>query len=309
MIYEFQVGTSVGGSSLIEEFQNRLRWIKQRGFTLDIEIRENQESGIDLIRFCLEGKNQDRVFRDEDIRHIFRHQLAESLAEHIVVSWEEKLLWKEVARSHRKSSPTEKEAILEKARDILHNSKNSESLNLLLSFGRKTRIIQRLLEHIKDHGHLDLEGFITFCLQDFLTELKYAVELAFEEKKNEKEYSDFVSLLRYFVDSQFSKMEEVNLMVKSDGLFYLWDGSGVPIEEKYINYYMDEMLTNEVSLDDVLVSILITIAPLHIILHNTGAAGSSEPVMMIRNVFGDRISECPGCERCHPQIREQHKGS
>lgn len=309
MIYEFQVGTIMGGGSFVDDFQKRMRWMMQRGFTLNVKIRKNRESDNPMIRFSLEGKNQDPVFSDEDICHIFKHQLAESLTEHIVADWEEKLLWKEIAHSHRNSPPVDKQAIYEKARTILHNGKNSESLNLLLSFGRKTRMIQRLLEHISNHGHLDVEGFITFCLRDFITEIQYAVELAYEEKQNEKEYKDFVNLLRYFVETQSSKMEEVNLMIKADGMFHLWDGSGVPIEEKYINYYLDEMLMNEISLDDVLVSILITLAPRRIILHNAGRAGAAEPVMMIRSVFGERISECPGCERCLPQQREQHKGN
>ena len=43
--------------------------------------------------------------------------------------------------------------------------------------------------------------------------------------------------------------------------FSTWDGSGIKIEEHYMNYYLDDMLLNEINFDDVLISILITIAP------------------------------------------------
>lgn len=307
MLYEFQVGTVDEGNELIGGLKSRLQWINQKGFILHWELKPQPELGIELITFILEGSNHDSVFREEDICDVFRHQLSEALAEHIMDYCEGQVLKKEISRSIKKYLQLEKDEVYVKARDILNNCRSSESLNLLLRFGRKNRISQRVLEHLKQNRRLLVEGFVTFCLQDYLTEIKYAAEVALEELKNEREYSEFVSLLRYFVDSQKPKMNEVNLMVMGNGSFYLWDDSGTKIDEQYINYYLDEMLSNEVSLDDVLVSILITISPRHIILHNTGEQGSSEPVLMIRNVFKERISECAGCEKCRPGLCEQQK--
>ena len=85
---------------------------------------------------------------------------------------------------------------------------------------------------IRDSPLIVVEGFINFCLQDYLTEIRFAVELAVEERKNEKEYNDFVTLLRYFVDTQVPKINEVNIMMDENGLFNMWDGSGIKIEEK-----------------------------------------------------------------------------
>ena len=97
-------------------------------------------------------------------------------------------------------------------------------------------------------------------------------------------------------------------MMGANGIFYLWDGQGIKIEENYINYYLDEMLMDEINLDDVLISILITIAPRKIILHNV-ANLNSEPVEMIKSVFKEKISQCPGCERCYQYApsKDQHK--
>lgn len=307
MLYEFQVGTVNAGNELIGGVKSRLQWINQKGFVLNWDIELQPDLGLELITFILEGSNQDSVFREEDICEVFRHQLSEALAEHIMQYCEEQVLKKEITRSIKKYLNLEKDAVYVKARDILNNCRSSESLNLLLRFGRKNRISQRVLEHLKQNRRILVEGFVTFCLQDYLTEIKYAAELALEELKNEKEYSEFVSLLRYFVDSQNPKINEVNLMVTGDGRFYLWDDSGTKIDEQYIDYYLDEMLSNEVSLDDVLVSILITMSPRHLVLHNTGEQGISEPVVMIRNVFKERISECAGCPKCRPGLCEQHK--
>ena len=163
----------------------------------------------------------------------------------------------------------------------------------------------RILEHINTSNLIVIEGFINFCLKDYLNEIRFAVDLAVEELRNEKEYNEFVKLLRYFVDTQVPKSYEVNLMMTGKGVFYLWDAQGSSIEEKYINYYLDDMLLDEINLDDILISILITIAPRRIVLHNVHDYINNEAVDVIRNVFQKKISICSGCERCQSYLLEK----
>ncbi len=144
-----------------------------------------------------------------------------------------------------------------------------------------------------------MEGLITFYLPEYLNEVRFAVEMAYEEMRNEKEYNEFVRLLRYFVDTQPPRTYEVNLMFDEKNGFTLWDGNGTRIEDNYINGFFDEdILLEEVNLDDVLISILITIAPRWIIMHNTADMVDTESVLMIKEVFKDRFKVCRGCERC-----------
>jgi putative sporulation protein YtxC len=95
----------------------------------------------------------------------------------------------------------ERVSVHQRAADFLKKCHDNESLNLLMSFSRKNRITHRLLDYISTNLTVNVEGFINFCMQDYLTELKFAVEVALEELRNQKEYNDFVNLLRYFVDS------------------------------------------------------------------------------------------------------------
>ena len=76
------------------------------------------------------------------------------------------------------------------------------------------------------------------------------------------------------------------------------DSAGSKIDDNYIEYYLEDMLFEEIDLDDVLVSILVTIAPRRIVIHENNPLPSKESVTMIRNVFQDRIVTCQGCERC-----------
>ncbi|MGI5911888.1 MAG: sporulation protein YtxC [Syntrophomonadaceae bacterium] len=299
MLYKFQIVTKVDIDSFLNDYNKNLEWIKQRGYITSVSC-EDLDDNIKLISLALEGYQSPGVFRNEDIIYIFKHQIAEILAEHVVKDWEVKLIWREIMRTCRHFSIDDRNNIYRRASGFLRKCQDNDSLNLLMSFSRKNRIAHRLFDFINsdDNAKINLEGFINFCMQDYLNELKFAVEVALEELRSQKEYNNFINLLSYFVNTQVPKIYEVNLMMNANGMFYLWDGQGIKIEEKYINYYLDEMLMEEINLDDLLISILITIAPRRIILHNIEEA-KSESVETIKRVFKEKISECPGCERCY----------
>lgn len=298
MNYGFRIVTDSEIDNLLIKLEERLKWIKQKDFSFQVQSSYKMEHSTYIVDIYLEGNKRDKLFRDEDIIHIFKHQIAEVLAEHIVYEWESKLLWKAINRKYRSALREDKTIIHNKASEFLCKCHYNESLNLLMAYGRKNRIAHRLFDQIENHKTLVIEGFINFCLPEYLAEIRFAVELASEELKSEKEYNEFVKLLRYFVETQMPRVLEVNLIITDKGRFYLWDENGIKIEDKYINYYLDDILQNEISLDDVLISILVTIAPRKIILHNTNELSCNEPVKMIKNVFQERIIACPGCKFC-----------
>ena len=297
MIYELQITTAADSRFLLEEIPEKFSWLKDQGYSLLIVKNFTQDNTI-IINLNLQGNATDNRYKVEDIIYIFKHQIAEFLAEHIVKDWEKRLTWKEITKKSRHILPREQWAVLEKALDFLRRCNSNESINLLMNYSRKNKITHKILDYICRQDFLVIEGFINFCMKDYLAEIRFAVDLACEELRNEKEYNEFVKLLRYFVDTQPPMVIEVNIMMDNQGQFSLWDGNGTRIEEKHIDYYWEDMLRGEINLDDVLVSILITVAPRKIVLHNVGQEPRSESVKMIKKVFDKRIVECKGCERC-----------
>jgi putative sporulation protein YtxC len=296
MVYELQITTAADSTPFLERFREKFTWLEQHGYALWVNKLADERSNNLFIDLRLEGDKIESHYKEEDIIYIFKHQISEFLAEHIVKDWEKKLTWKEVIKKGRHISPADQLFVLEKAVNFLKRCNSNESLNLLMNYGRKNKIAHKILDYIYYHETLVMEGFIQFCMQDYLTEIKFAVDLACEELKNEKEYNEFVKLLRYFVDTQPCMIQEVNILTDKMGNYSLWDGNGIKIEENH-NYYLDDMTRGEMCLDDILVSILITVAPRRIILHNS-CESRSETVKVIENVFAERIIECKGCERC-----------
>ena len=298
MIYDLKI-TTASGTRFNEMISQRFKWIREQDYSITAQVSHYPPGDdVEAYEIHLQGNRNDKVFRNEDIVYIFKHQLSEMISEHILGEWEGRLINREIHRSCRGVTAEEQQIVYNKATQFLRRCNDNASLNLLMNFGRKNRIAHRILDYIHSNPLMVVEGFINFCLQDYLTEIRFAVELAVEELKNEKEYNDFVTLLRYFVDTQAPKIHEVNVMMDENGVFNLWDGSGIKIEENYMSYFLDDMLLNEINFDDVLISILITIAPRRIILHNALNLGS-EPVETIKKVFKEKIRMCTGCERCH----------
>lgn len=310
MIYQFEISTAQDTEALLKEIDNRLKWIRQRGYDLEVGVLPVEDGKNRLISFILHDNNiQDTTFRKEDIIYIFKHQMAEVLAEHIVTDWEPALILKAVLKSYRKSSPEDRNNLYKKSCDFLRRCHENESLNMLMNFGRKNRITHRIMEHIEQNQLLLVEGFINFRMRDYLTEIKFAVEVAAEELKNEKEYNDFVNLLKYFVDTQAPRIKEVNLLINGNGRFYLWDHKGCKIEEQYVQHYIDDLLLEDLSIDDLLISILISIAPRKIIIHHSSKLDQNESLEIIKNVFADKIMFCSGCKHCCSYLYEIGPGS
>ena len=301
MIYDLRI-TTASGTAFPEMISQRFKWIREQGYSVSM-LSKQLEDGREAYDIQLRGNHDNQIFRNEDIVYIFKHQLSELIAEHILLEWESTLVKKEIRKSGRGLSGEEQRTVYDKAVQFLNRCNENESLNLLMNYGRKNKIAHRVLDYIHDNKLLVVEGFINFCLQDYLTEIRFAVELAMEELKNEKEYNDFVTLLRYFVDTQVPKIQEVNIMMDENGVFNMWDGKGIKIEDNYMSYYLDDMLLNEINFDDVLISILITISTRRIILHNVAELGN-EPVETIKRVFKDKIRMCSGCERCRKHLNK-----
>lgn len=306
MTYKLRIGSSIQLNRVQDELQKNFQWLKEHGCTLS--IKTEQIGKYHYLMISLQSPWRSPLFRQEDMVFIFKYQLAEVLAENIMTVWEDELVRRRLERNYRSLSENEKQVVYGKALDFLKKCNNNESLNLLMRFGRKNKIAHRIFEHLDHNDLLVVDGFINFCLRDYLTEIKFAIELACEEVRNEREYNEFIKLLRYFVDSQVPRVLEVNLLIKDSGLFNIWDGEGNFIDEKYVNYYLDDILVNNVNVDDVLVSILITIAPRRVILHSFGKIPDTESMRVIRKVFRDKILTCRGCERCMENQVNKHDG-
>lgn len=212
-----------------------------------------------------------------------RHELAGALAEHIIQEMEPDYMQRLVRQNYGYFTTEERDQIVMQARG---------------EPAAKAGLADRLDDYLAVHSVLNLDGFVTFRLRDYLVDLEDRVDQAVDEFLIDREYREFVRLLRYFVDAQQSRTPLVHVILQEDGQFELLDPDSRPLQSDIIQEFRLETPDAELNLEDLLVSSLITAAPERVVLHGSERARRLDSVQTVRQVFGHRVEECTECPYC-----------
>lgn len=159
-------------------------------------------------------------------------------------------------------------------------------------------IIDKIKDCIEENKKININGFITFRMRELREDIEEIIDKVVEKYMVEKEYKEFIRLLKYFVDIQESKIEEVNLIVQPLGGYIVTDGSGEDIFSLFLKDLSECKFGVDSNVEDIIISGLITNAPNHIIIHKKEESTNKEFIDTILSVFGSRVTLCNGCEIC-----------
>ena len=183
-------------------------------------------------------------------------------------------------------------AVLQSSYSYLNNLHEEGDIGKTLT--RHNRILNEVSQYLENNYQLNLDGFFRFRLKDYYHELTESVEKAVNNFVMEKEYREFLRLLRYFVEVQEPKIEEVHVLFQTKQDFFILDEHFQPIKPGQLEGILAQ-LDQEVEYEDWLLSALITIAPRRIVLHIVAPV---EMVETIISVFENRTVICEGCQLC-----------
>ncbi|MBC8531033.1 putative sporulation protein YtxC [Gehongia tenuis] len=150
------------------------------------------------------------------------------------------------------------------------------------------RVTDEVEDYLLTSKEMMLDGFVRFRLKDWVRYWEQKVKRAAEELLIEREYMQFIRLLRIFVDTQEPKIDRVNITLDANGQYLLTDGQGEPIEDETLFEMEDELSRMQLGKADILLSSLITISPgkVHMDAH---VARDAEVMETIRQVFQARL--------------------
>ncbi|SDK74774.1 putative sporulation protein YtxC [Natronincola ferrireducens] len=163
---------------------------------------------------------------------------------------------------------------------------------------RKFTIIQRFMDYFKLHDEINIKGFITFRLKDYILELQDIVERAVEDFLMDKEYNEFIKLLKYFVDIQEAKIDLIHILLEDEGKYKLYDQYGNLVNNEYLKVIASEMGDKDINYEDLLISSLITIAPNKVFIHNISKLENPDMIKTISQVFANKVKVCRDCDWC-----------
>lgn len=166
---------------------------------------------------------------------------------------------------------------------------------------RQSRVAARIRSYLETADELVLEGFLIFRLKDYVEELEDMVDRAVDDFLMEREYREFIRLLRCFVEAQEPRLDEVHVLLNAKGTFRLVDGRLNSVGSDHLEDLVVEMMEKEVNYEDLLVSALISIVPNRIRIHCRSESRADENIETVMSVFGSRVSFCPGCDLCQQE--------
>ncbi|MFZ3171689.1 MAG: putative sporulation protein YtxC [Carboxydocellales bacterium] len=290
---------SIGSTAHFDFLKAKLDWELRNLQTDGLQVTID-ESSVGEINFI--GCNIDDYgswnYSEEDISKIFRHHLANVISDVIISEWEEDLLDEIIRENYYYFNEDERKIIFEHAFQSLNHSLDTPGDGLVYSINRKSKILQKLLDYLAANNQLVVDGFIKFRLKEYLNELEESVERAVDDFIMDREYKEFIRLLKYFVDIQEPRIELVHVTLAPSGAFRLRDKDRQVIESDYLDGILLDQADTEINYEDLLVSALITLAPKEVVLHIKNEGQYDNTVTTLKNVFTNRVMVCRGCDLC-----------
>lgn len=184
------------------------------------------------------------------------------------------------------------EEILEvdlKIKDILKGEKKISSDKDFYSLNKINLIVESIKDFLIENQYMNIEGFITFRMKPLLKEIEAIIDNAVEDYMIEKEYNEFIKLLKYFVEIQECKIEEINIIVKKDGSYEIRDNKGYDIYKEFLKDIKDMTEEGIINIEDLIISGLITNAPKRLKIYNEEFSLNREFIKTIKSVFEDKV--------------------
>jgi len=288
------IGVNKRADDVVEHLTNELKQLKSDN--IDYTVNEVNSDGSTSIICSI---NDDRLLNEKSVQSYdtLTVHVSNALADYIIKQYEDKLISRIINSNYCYFNSNEKKEIQSLALRIIRND-DKNFLNSLFQIRRRNIIIRKLLDYFEGSDSLILDGFVNFRLKDYMKDLEEVVDKAVDEFLMEREYKEFIRLLKYFVEIQDPKFNVIHVIVGYDNKYILLDENKMEITNECIQEFVNEISEGEINYDDLLVSSLITLAPRKIILHSTGQFKNKELLETIKNVFSGRVSICTGCDIC-----------
>ena len=181
--------------------------------------------------------------------------------------------------------------------EIYNEHKNNIYSKALEVFEKKEILIResifyRVDKYIENNNYIDIDGFVKFRMKELIGYISNIADSALEEYLVKKDYDEFISVLKYFIKVQDTKIDTLKIYIRKDNSFILYDKNDNIIENENDKELMDMFIKENLNYEDFLISTLLSLCPNHIIIYDSLKTNSSrEMVDTIKAIFENRVEE------------------
>lgn len=150
----------------------------------------------------------------------------------------------------------------------------------------RLRVIEDILKgYFLENKKGSVEGIVNFRLNEYKKRLNATAEDLVDIYYLNKEYEDFINLLKYFISVQNYRPEFVYIVVNGDGIYTILDDKRKDITKETVEEIVSPTEADDIANDDLLISMLISLAPKKIIVENKEKIENKQLFETIEKVF------------------------
>ncbi len=161
-------------------------------------------------------------------------------------------------------------------------------------------IKNNVLDYLEESDTFFIEGFVRFRLKEYFDYMETIVNAAIEDFCTEKEYEDFIGLVKEYIEMQRPVIGLLHIKENANGEFSLYDLRKTEIAVTYDEEADKLFYGGDMTNADRLISIVLFLAPKQIIWHGK----ETLIYQTLKQIFEDNITVCRGCELCEQDNKD-----
>ena len=223
---------------------------------------------------------------------LFFEETSKILAKFIIDLFEEKIIQNLIKSEYFYFDTNEQKQIANITFEDLYNNEES-----VYSFDKRYNLIYNsCLEYLLSNNSLVLKGFITFRLKNYLETILEQVDKSVNKFIVQKEYTEFISLLRMYVNSEESNCSLIHLIYRNYKPILLDENKNlIKIDDNISNLkYLSDI---SFSTNDFALNTLLNIIPKKIYIHLIDS-NKDEFINTVKLIFENKAIFCTDCSIC-----------
>jgi len=247
-----------------------------------------EEINFNNIYYC---NKEFKIYKNVLIHYVgknidgFIHFVAELISNTIIEFYEEKIMERIINSNYFYFDDYEKKIILENCREFC----KAESEE------KKEKLYFAIEEYVKENKKIILDGVINFRIKEYVKILDNIVDMAVNQYIIEKEYAEFINLLKIYVNTTEAGVDLLHLIyINRESILLDAEKNMIPLSENIFNAkYLSDITFSS---NDFALNTLLSILPKKLEIHIIDE--EDEFINTLKLIFENRIYICNDCNIC-----------
>jgi len=228
-------------------------------------------------------------YKGKDLNSFYT-AFSEILSSTIIKFYEKDIIRHIICANYFYFTDIEQRKIFDIAYNYLYNGELKETLI------RKDSIMISCFEYFSNNNKVILDGFVNFRIKEYIKMIDYIVDMAVNKFVIDREYTEFIDLLKCYIDSKECMENLVHLIYQNKESILLDEfKKEIELNDSILNSkYLSDITFSS---NDYTLNTLLTLLPRKIYIHLIDNV-QDEFINTLKLIFEDRIILCDDCNIC-----------